>query len=215
MTENNKTVEEGSETIITNDDADLQAEIVKLRAKNKELLAEKQKVKLKAQEAQDAADNAATAAAERNGDIETLKAAHATALKKLQDKLDAADSDLKTIRVDNELTRAYNENGRPELAEQFIAWAKGRVQYENGTATVDGSSLSDFVGTYLSSAGGAHFRRVADNSGSGALGNSSTTAPVRLTKRPTTPAEWDYLDSLSTSERNAVCDAIGAPDLKE
>lgn len=214
MTTDNKTAEEGSETIITNDDADLQAEIVKLRAKNKELLAEKQKVKLKAQEAQDAADNAATAAAERNGDIETLKAAHATAIKKLQDKLDAADSDLRTIRIDNELTRAYNENGRPELAEQFIAWAKGRVQYENGTATVDGASLGEFVGSYLGSEVGAHFRRVADNSGSGAIGNSSTTSPIRLNKRPSTPAEWDYLDGLSTSERNAVCDAIGAPDLK-
>ncbi|WP_313040727.1 hypothetical protein [Sphingobium yanoikuyae] len=214
MTAENKTAEEGSGTIITNDDADLQAEIVKLRAKNKELLAEKQKAKQKAQEAQDAADEAAAQAAERNGDIDALKSAHVKELKKLQDKLDAADTDLRKIRIDNELTRAYNESGRPELAEQFIAWAKDRVQYENGIATIEAVGVGEYVTNYLNSNTGAHFRRVADNSGAGASGNNTTVAPMKLTKAPATQQEWDYLDSLPADVRNALCDSINAPQLK-
>jgi len=109
MSVENKTADEGSEITNTTDSADQQTEIEKLRAKNKELLVEKQKANRKAQEAEAAADEAATQAAERSGDIEALKAAHKKELDKLQGKLDAADSDLRTIRVDNELTRAYNE----------------------------------------------------------------------------------------------------------
>lgn len=214
MTDNTKTVTEDSETNTSNDTADLQTEIDKLRAKNKELLAEKQKVKQKAQEAQDAADEAAAQAAERNGDIEALKSAHVKELKKLQDKLDAADTDLRKIRIDNELTRAYNESGRPELAEQFIAWAKDRVQYENGVATIEAVGVGEYVTNYLNSNTGAHFRRVADNSGAGASGNNTTVAPMKLTKAPATQQEWDYLDSLPADVRNALCDSISAPHLK-
>lgn len=68
MSTENKTADEGSEITNTTDNADLQTEIEKLRAKNRELLAEKQKAKLKAQEAEAAADEAATQAAERNGE---------------------------------------------------------------------------------------------------------------------------------------------------
>ncbi|MBV2150180.1 hypothetical protein KRZ98_18250 [Sphingobium sp. AS12] len=207
MTTENKTADAGSETIITNDGADLQSEIEKLRAKNKELLAEKQKAKIKAQEAQDAADEAQTQAAERSGDIEALKALHTKELQKLQAKLEAADGDLKTIRVDNELTRAYNETGRPELAEQFIAWAKSRVQYENGNATADGVPLGEFVGNYLGSEIGGHFRRVADNSGSGATGSDGSKA------FPMNASNWDntkFMEYASQDPASARAMALAA-----
>lgn len=213
MTDNTKTADEGSEDLAALV-ARLQAEVVseraekeKVNSKNRELIAEKQAARA-------ATEAAELQAAERNGDIEALKTAHTKELQKLQAKLDAADSDLRTIRIDNELTRAYTEKGRPELAEQFIAWAKGRVQYENGAASVDGASIGDFVDTYLGSANGAHFRRVADTSGTGATGNNSTVAPLKLTKPPVTQAEWDYLDSLAPDVRNALCESIGAPKLK-
>ncbi len=167
-TNENKTADEGSMD-------ELRAELEKVKAKNKELLAEKQKVKQKAQEAQDAADEAAQQAAERGGDIEALKSAHAKELQKLQDKLSAADSDLRTIRVDNEITKALSEgNVRSEMSEALTALLKSKVDYSNGVATIDGKAIGEFAGEYLGSATGAHFRRAADNSGVGATGNQTT-----------------------------------------
>ena len=208
MSDKNETVEQDS-----TDPRD--HEIEKLRAKNKELLAEKQKEKQKAQALADEKDEAEARAAESGGNIDALKAAHAKELQKLQAKLDVAEGDLRTIRVDNEITTAYAKSGRPELAEQFVAWAKTKAQYEDGTATLDGKPLAEAIGEYLGSEVGAHFRRVSDNSGSGAKGNSSTNiSNIKLTKRPTTPAEWDILDAMSTAERNAFADSIGDATLK-
>jgi len=213
MSDKNETADEGSNTTLERDERDI--EIEKLRAKNKELLAEKQKAKQKAQDAQDAADEAVTQAAERNGDIEALKAAHAKEMKKLQDKLDAVDGDLRTIRVDNEITKALTEGKVIDYQLEPLTYMfKSKVQYENGTASIDGKPVADFIGEYLNSDVGANFRRATDNSGAGATGNTSTATPMRLNKRPGTQQEWDYLDSLGTVERNALCDSIGAPDLK-
>lgn len=166
--ETNKTTDEGSE-------AELRVELEKLRAKNKELLAEKQKVKQKAQEAQDAADEAAQQAAERGGDMEALKAAHAKELQKLQAKLDAADNDLRTIRVDNEISKALTDgNVRAEMADALTALMKSKHTYENGAATIDGKPVGEAVAAYLATDAGAHFRRASDNTGAGATGNQST-----------------------------------------
>ncbi len=174
---NNETVIEDS------NDTDLRAEIDRLKAKNKELLTEKQKAKQKAQEAQDAVDEAEARSAENSGNVDALKAAHAKELKKLQDKLQANDTDLRTIRVDNELTRSLSEgNVRSEMSEALTALLKSKVQYDNGTATIDGQSIGDFVGSYLGSEVGAHFRRASDNSGGGATGNSNTTATTQFSE---------------------------------
>jgi seryl-tRNA synthetase len=174
---NNETATEGG------NETDLAAEVAKLRAKNKELLAEKQKAKQKAQEAQDAADEAEAKAAENSGSVEQLKAAHAKELQKLQAKLEAADSDLRTIRVDNEITKAISEgNVRSELSEAVTALLKSKVQYEGGIASIDGKPISDFASEYLGSDVGAHFRRASDNSGGGATGNTSTKASTHAGK---------------------------------
>lgn len=146
------------------------AEKEKVKNKNKELVSEKQIAK-------QAADDAALDAAEKSGDIEALKASHARALQAELEKREAADAELRTIRVDNEITNAYNRAGRPELAEQFIAWAKNKAQYENGAATMNDKPIGEAVAEYLNSSVGAHFRRASDNSGSGATGNTNTTAP--------------------------------------
>lgn len=208
INENETVVEGGTET-------DLRAELEKLRAKNRELIAEKQKAKQKAQEAQDAADDAAATAAERTGDIDALKAAHAKELAKLQARLDTSDADLRTIRVDNEITKALTEgNVRSEMSEALTALLKSKVEYAGGVATIEGKPIGEFAGDYLGSATGAHFRRAADNSGGGATGNQSTTAPARLSKRPSNSAEWAILDAMPIAERNAFLDSINAPELK-
>lgn len=166
---NDKTTDEGG------NDNDLAAEVAKLRAKNKELLAEKQKAKQKAQEAQDAADDAEARSAEKGGDIEALKAAHAKEIQKLQAKVDTYDADLRTVRVDNEISKALGEgNVRSEMSEALTALLKSKVDYSNGVATIEGKPIGEFAGEYLGGSAGSHFRRAADNSGSGATGNTST-----------------------------------------
>jgi len=151
------------------------AEKEKVKNKNKELVSEKQVAK-------QAADDAALDAAEKSGDIEALKASHARALRSEQEKREAADAELRTIRVDNEITRAYNSVGRPELAEQFIDWAKNRASYENGSAMLFDKPIGDAIGEYLNSEKGAHFRRASDNSGSGATGGQSTSTTTAFSE---------------------------------
>lgn len=205
---NDKTTDEGG-----TDPRDL--EIEKLRAKNKELLSEKQKEKAKAQALADEKDEAEAKAAESGGNVEALKAAHTKELAKLQSKLDAADTDLRTIRVDNELARSLTEgNVRSEMSEALTALLKSKVQYDNSVATIDSKPIADFVSEYLGSDVGAHFRRASDNSGGGATGNSSTSKPPRMTKENFNYTDFGKLMVENPAEANALADQLGRPDLK-
>jgi hypothetical protein len=205
---NDKTTEEGG-----NDPRDL--EIEKLRAKNKELLAEKQKEKQKAQALADEKDEADARAAESGGNMEALKAAHAKEIQKLQAKLDVSDSDLRTIRVDNEISKALNEgNVRSEMSEALTALLKSKVDYQNGVATIDGKAIGEFTGEYLGGEIGSHFRRAADNSGGGATGNSSTTKPPLMTKENFNYSDFGKLMISNPAEANALADQLGRPELK-
>lgn len=205
----NETAAEGST------DNDLRVEIEKLRAKNRELLAEKQKARQKAQEAQDAADEAAAQAAENTGNVEALRAAHAKELKKLQERLDASDADLRTIRVDNEIARAISEGDvRPEMVRAVTAMLKAEVVYENGSASIDGKPIADHVSKFLAGKEGAHFVRASDNSGSGAIGSANAIKTPRLSAPPKTDAEWKTFDSLEVAERNSLADSWNMPSLK-
>ncbi len=152
------------------------AEKEKVKNKNKELVSEKQVAK-------QAADDAALDAAEKSGDIEALKASHARALRSAQEKQEAADAELRTIRVDNELTRSLSEgNVRSEMSEALTALLKSKVQYNDGVASIDGKSIGEFVGGYLGSEVGAHFRRASDNSGGGATGGQSTSTTTAFSE---------------------------------
>jgi hypothetical protein len=209
-TNDNQTTDEGGIE-------ELRAELEKVKAKNKELLAEKQKVKQKAQEAQDAADEAAQKAAERGGDLEALKAAHAKELQKLQQKLEAADTDLRTIRVDNEITKALSEgNVRSEMSEALTALLKSKVQYEGGIATIDGKAIGEFAGEYLGSETGSHFRRASDNSGGGATGSTNKPpAQHEFTKDnfSSKMGEWMVLAGTDAATAKQIALDVGRSDL--
>lgn len=208
MSEKNETVEQDS-----TDPRDL--EIEKLRAKNKELLSEKQKEKAKAQALADEKDEAEARAAESGGNVDALKAAHAKELAKLQAKLETYDSDLRTIRVDNEISKALaSGNVRQELGEGFTAILKSKVQYEGGIATIDGKPIADFASDYLSSDTGAHYRRASDNSGGGATGNTSGTKAPRMTKENFNYTDFAKIALENPAEANAIADAVGRPNLK-
>jgi hypothetical protein len=208
MSDKNETVEQDS-----TDPRD--TEIEKLRSKNRELLAEKQKEKQKAQALADEKDEAEAKAAESGGNVEALKTAHAKEILKLQARLDATDTDLRTIRVDNEITKALSDgNVRSEMSDALVALFKSKVDYQNGVATIEGKAISEFAGEYLGSATGAHFRRAADNSGGGAMGNTSTAKPPAMTKETFNYTDFGNLMVSDPAAANALADQLGRPDLK-
>lgn len=217
MTDTNKTADEGSDTSdLSAELADLKAQLDKVNSKNAELVKEKQAMKLKAQEAKDAADAAELTAAEKNGDIEALKAAHAKELKKYQDAAEKAEADLKTIRVDNAIATAIGEgNVKPEFIKAVTAMMKAEVEYANGEATIEGKSIADYAKEYLSGEAGSHFVRAADNSGSGATGNSKTTVQQAWTKEEflgSRSLEAQKLARDNPAEYNRIVAQVGLPD---
>lgn len=191
-----------------------------LTTNNKKLVQEKRDALSKATSAEAAREQAAEEAERKAGDITALEARLTAKFQKDIDALtkerDAFASDLKTIRVDSEITKALAEgkvldHNVVPLTYQFKALA----QYDNGEATIEGKAINQYISEFLSTEMGAHYVRAANNSGGGSTGNSSTVIhQTTLTKKPVTQAEWDYLDSLPTPERNALCERIGEPDLK-
>jgi hypothetical protein len=179
---NNETVnEDGTDTTTTV--ANLQSQLDKVNERNRLLISEKQQAKQDAQTARDQADDAATEAAAKSGDIEALKTAHKRELDKLQLKMDATDGELRTIRVDNAIQQAITQgNVKPEYAKAVTAMMKGDVTYQDGIATIEGQPIADYMSTYLGSKDGAHFVRAADNSGSSATGSDGTKATTPWTK---------------------------------
>ena len=211
-----KTTDEGGEDLAATI-ADLQKQLEKVNGKNKELVGEKLTWKTKAQEAQDAADEAATRAAERGGDVEALKAAHQRDLKKLQDQLSARDADLRTIRVDNAIKDAITlGNVKPEYARAVTALLKSDVDYVEGQATIEGKSIQDYAAAYFKSKDGQHFVRASDNTGGGATGSDGARAS-KWAKAPETAEEFtDFMQLTITnkSQANALADQWNRPDLK-
>lgn len=199
--------------------AELETEKTALKTKNSELIDREKVAKTKAEEAESAREEAAERAERDAKDVEAIEKRLTAKFQKDIDKLtaerDTLATDLRVIRVDNEITKSLSEsNVRPEVGEALTALLKSKVQYNEGVATIDGQSIFEFTGAYLGSEAGAFFRRPADNSGGGAVGNTQKSVNGRLTKRPTTPAEFDILDAMPAAERNAFLDSINAPDLK-
>lgn len=181
MSDKNKIADEGSDTNdFAAELADLKEQLSKVNSKNAELVREKQAMKIKAQEAQDAADEAAEKVERDAKDIEALEKRLTAKFEKeitaLKAERDTLTGELRTVRVDNEITKALSEGKvLDHQIEPLTYMFKAKAQFANGEATIDGKSIAEFVGTYLGSEVGANFRRPADNSGSGATGNTSTT----------------------------------------
>ena len=197
----------------------LSGELESVNSNNTKLVKEKREALSRAEKAEQEAEEAAeNAKAETGTELEKAQ----RQIKKLEKDLetaktakDAAESDLRTIRVDNEISKALDENKvldhmKPVLASHYKLMAK----YEDGQGNIDGTPISDFIKTHLGSAEGANYRKASDNSGGNATDSTTTATVAKLTKRPETQAEWDYLDSLPDAERNALCDTIGEPSLK-
>ena len=211
MSDKNETVDNDSEDLAATL-ASLQAQLDKVNKKNKELIAEKQAAKQAAQDALDEADNAKSSAAEKKGDIEALKALHAKELKKAQDVLAERDTSLRKITLDNEIANGLTANNvRPELARAVTAMMKAEAEYANGTATIGGQPIADYMKEFLSGADGAHFVRASDNSGGGATG--STTTKANLANKEFNLSEYSAMRKTDPDTAAAWATATGNGEL--
>jgi hypothetical protein len=213
---NDKITETGGEELAATV-ADLQAQLEKVNKKNRELVTEKQAAKTAAQEAKDAADDAAAEAAAKGGDIEALKTSHARALKAIQDKLDARDGDLRTIRLDNEVKSAITSgNVRPELVPAVEALLLRQAEYSDGVATIRGQSITDYATTFFKGKDGAHYVRASDNSGGGATGSDGSKSDYQpFTKDNILDRVTELVNLAKTNpgEAKRVAADCGVPDL--
>lgn len=149
-----------------------------LVAKNKELLG-----KLKKQ--QDTLDQlladkeaAEATAAEKAGDWEKLKsqleAKHKKDIDALKLQNDQLSSDLRTIRVDNEIAQIIAKSGVTAAHVPAVeALMLRKVEYADGQASIDGKSVSDWAKDYFAK-DGAIYRPAPDNSGAGASSNDGS-----------------------------------------
>lgn len=145
-------------------------------------------------------------------------------IKKLQKQVtdltgerDTFASDLKTMRVDNEVKSAIAAaNIRPELVPAVEALLLRNAKYEDGQATIDGKSICDHAKRFFTSKEGSYFVRAPESSGSASTGNDGAVAN-NWTKAPVTSDEWNAFDRLANDDpglRNSLADKWGKPELK-
>ncbi|MGU3389163.1 kinesin [Sphingomonas sp. M1A8_2b] len=199
----------------------LEAALTKAEDEKKAALGEKFKATTALRKLQDDQESA----------IEDAKAATGTELEKALNEIkkltkqvndltgerDTFASDLKTIRVDNEVKSAIAAaNIRPELVPAIEALLLRNANYEDGAATIDGKSIGDHAKSFFKSKEGSYFVRAPESSGSGATGNDGAVANT-FAKPPVTDAEWNTFDRLANDDpamRNSLADKWNLPDLK-
>lgn len=199
----------------------LEAALNKAEEEKKAALGEKFKATTALKKAQEDTE-AAIEDAKANAGSELDKAVNenkklAKQVADLTGERDAANTNLRTIRVDNEVKSAISAaNIRPELVPAVEALLLRQHKYEDGVATIDGKSIVDHAKKFFSSKEGAYFVRAPESTGSGATGNDGSQAQT-FTKLPVTSSEWEAYDKLANDNpglRNSLADQWGKPELK-
>lgn len=202
--------------------ADHEAEKAAILTKNKELIEREKTAKAKADAAEAAAEEAATNAEREAKDVEAIEKRLTQNFQKQIDTLtkdrDTANASLRTITVDNEITKALAASNVHDYAIESLSYQfKAQAEFKDGTGTIDGKPISDFISEWCSSEKGANFRRVADNSGAGATGNTSTVAIVShgFTKEnfKQREAEWIALATTDAAKAKQAALDAGRDDL--
>lgn len=190
-----------------------QQSIAALEKTNKDLKAEKALEKKKAEEAEEAREEASRIANEKSGDIEKIKAdlqrQHTRDLKKLTDQLATKTAKLETLLIDNTINESLTANNvLPHFAPAVRAMLKaGAKMDEHGDVTVDGVSFSDRLSEFYSSPDARHYVAAPANNGGGAQG--STAKAGTITRKPETAEEWNAFFALPQDQMEATGKSLG------
>lgn len=181
-----------------------------LKAKINELFAKLKASEKRAEEAEAANEELADKAA-AGDELSKLQRDYKKLEKtvtELTSERDTLSADLRSTRVDGAISAAIAaSNIRPEMIEAVEALLHRKVQYEDGAATIDGKSISDFSKSYFSK-DGAHYVRAADNIGADATGNSGAKS-VDYANKPFNLTEYQAMLQDNPAAAAAWAEASG------
>lgn len=158
-----------------------QESIKKLEAKNAEIIGKLQSKSQELEDAEAAREAAAEEAERKAGDLAALEKRLNDKWQKKYDALlaerDTLAGDVRTFHVDNVIANGLaSGNVLPHMVKPLTAMLKAETLYENGTATIEGKPLTDYIKNFLSSKDGAHYVRPPESTGSGSIGSSGAKA---------------------------------------
>ena len=152
-----------------------------------------------------------------------MTALEASITKRFESQLNAANTkatgyekQLETLLIDNAIaTSLAKANVTPVLIDAATALMKSQAKLENGTATIDGNDVGDYIKTWAASDAGKHFVAAPVNSGGGATGSGAQAS--EWSKMPQTGDEinkWSQFAVQHPDKANALADSWNAPHLK-
>lgn len=191
-----------------------------LVSKNKELIGKIKKLQERLDQIESEKEEAESLAAEKVGDWEKLKsqmeAKHKKALDTLASENEKLSSELKTIRVDNEISQVIARSG---VSSAYVPAVESlllrRAEYADGKAMIDGQPISEWAKTYFDNEG-AIYRPAPNNSGAGSTSNDGSY--VSSYQKPASPyampREVQALANTNPQEYNALMSEWGFDNLK-
>lgn len=195
----------------------LKEQLAKAEKSKKEALGEKFKLAKDLEDEKAAREAAAEEAERQAGNIAALEKRIADKFQKQIDQLTAErtalDNDLRTIRVDNEISKTLDaQNVLPHMKAPLTALYKTMAQYENGEAAIEGKPLGEYISAHLQGDDGAHYRAASSNSGSSASGNTATTAKDgTFTRENFNLTKFSEVAKTDPAKANAIAAELGLP----
>lgn len=179
-----------------------------LKTKNADLVrrlkAAEDRAKTAELEAENALDTASTAAGDELSKIQRAYAKLEKQVADLTGERDTFASELRTTRVDNEVSKAIaSSNVRPELVPAVEALLLRQASYEDGVATINGKSIADAAKSFFSSKDGSHYVRAPESSGSGSTG-ATTVDTSGWKDAPSTAEEFNRYMKLTVDDPSAA-----------
>lgn len=203
----------------TNNNTDSSTEDVSgLKNKNAELHRKLKAAELRAEKAeQDAEDAAENAKAETGSELDKAKRAITKLTKDLDaanKRADASDNSLRDYKASSALATAIaSANVDSDHVAMLTKALRADIQFDDaGEPVIEGKSIEDFAKSYFGGAG-KKYVRVAEHGGGGATGSEGAKA-ARMTKENFNYSEFAMIQLKNPAEANAIADAVGKPELK-
>ena len=205
-----------NDTDYTQEIADLKAQIAALQSKNSELLTEKKAAKAAAEAAREAADTAEAEKANSSNNVEAIKSQYQKKLDAEKARADGFYNQIHALLVDRGIDEALTAaNVAPAFKKAAAALLKTehKIEIADGAATINGSALADFVGSWAKTDGAAYVAAPA-NGGGGSTG-SSATAPAVFTKENFNSKLTEFMALAKTNKAEAIqiAQSIGRDDI--
>lgn len=188
---------------------DLATQIDTLKNHNSTLIGEKRAKDEEARQARELADKAERDRLETSGDVDSFK----TRVTSLEERLKERDDEIKNFKFDEAITKAVGaRNIRAELRPELEDSIRYRAKYDNGTTSVNGLTVDEYLDDVLKSDRGQHYIPASVSSGGNAPGAISGTVIPTMTKETFNMTKFM---ALPKAERVAFADQNNMPQLKD